>query len=144
MKHVPGSGMTQATKNRILIYNTIGGISQQYRVIREENPKPRQPSSLNAAQALALMASHPQVMANGSVPVHSAVATTAGAVISAPASITIVPTNVTLVVSSAISSFNYHGSSSLANNSLISSSANVIILDSNELSDIVPDVITSV
>jgi len=54
VKHIPGSGMTQATKNRLIIYNTIGGISQLYRISRTENTP--NPVSLGAAQTLALMA----------------------------------------------------------------------------------------
>jgi hypothetical protein len=54
VKHIPGSGMTQATKNRINIYNTVGGIAQLYRIIRPDYSSLG--TSLGAAETLALMA----------------------------------------------------------------------------------------
>lgn len=54
VKHIPGSGMTQATKNRINIYNTVGGITQLYRIIRPDYSSLG--TSLGAAETLALMA----------------------------------------------------------------------------------------
>ena len=55
VKHIPGSGMTKATRNRINIYNTVGGVSQTARVLGAGSK--RLSPSLGAAHTLAWLAS---------------------------------------------------------------------------------------